>query len=102
MIAAGIQLLRPEIEVTSTNLNELERELARLDPRVVICSQGEPASKYPELTWVELPIETDPQSEVLTLKSLLAVIDESQETSRLGELARTRDDDGVRPFGRRS
>jgi hypothetical protein len=110
MIASGISLLRPEIEVTSTNLNELEREIARLDPQVVICSRGEPASKYPELTWIEGPIGTDPQSEALTLETLLAVIDESQEARAFGELPRARGGElprargahSVRPSRRRS
>jgi hypothetical protein len=101
-IAAGIRLLRPEFEVMSTNLDELEREIARLDPQVVVCSQDEPASKYPELTWVKAPIETDPHSEVLTLEKLLAIIDESQETRALGAPTRTRAADDVRPLRKRS
>ncbi len=49
VIAAGIQLLRPQVEVATTGLDELEQEVARLDPQVVVCSRDRPASVPPGL-----------------------------------------------------
>ena len=83
VIAAGVQVLRPEVEVTSTGLDELEEEVARLHPQVVVCSLDKPASLPPELTWVKVPIDAGPESKT-TLETLIEVIDESQETRALG------------------
>jgi hypothetical protein len=83
MIAAGVRVLRPQVEVTTTGLDELEGEVARLHPQVVVCSLDKPASLPPELAWVKVPIDAVPQSK-LTLETLLEVIDESQETRVLG------------------
>jgi hypothetical protein len=88
VIAAGIQVLRPQVDVTSAGLQELEAEVAHLDPQVVVCSRDKPPSVPPELAWVTIPIETVPQSNV-TLGTLLAVIDEYRETGALGEVTRT-------------
>jgi hypothetical protein len=75
VIAAGIQVLRPQLEVTSTNLAELEGEIARLDPQVVISSLDKPASLRNGVAWSKVSIDFAPQSEA-TLEALLALIDE--------------------------
>jgi hypothetical protein len=83
VIAAGIQVLRPRFEVTSTGLEELEGEMARLDPQVVVCSRDKPASLPPEVAWVKVPIDSVPNSK-LTLEALLTVIDGSKKQGHLG------------------
>ena len=39
VIGAAIRVLRPQVDVTTTGLDDLEAEVARLDPLVVMCSQ---------------------------------------------------------------
>ena len=91
VIAAGIGALRPGVEVASVGLEGLEGALARLDPRVVICSGPEPAGAGRE-AWVELPLEPirpmkvrrgggQSESSDSTLEGLLAVLDEAEQLS---------------------
>jgi hypothetical protein len=83
VIAAGIQVLRPQLEVTTTNLTDLEGEIARLDPQVVISSVDKPASVRDEVDWAKVPIDFAPQSDG-TLKALLPLIDERPESKSPG------------------
>jgi hypothetical protein len=86
VIGAGIKVLRPQVEVTTTDLDDLEGEVVRLDPQVVICSQDRPANLPPEITWAKVPIELSPQSSEVTLETLLAVIDGVEKPSLPGAL----------------
>ena len=83
VIAAGIQVLRPQLEVTSTNLVELEGEIARLDPQVVISSLDKPASAPDGVAWAKVTIDFAPKSEV-TLEALLTLIDKHPESKSPG------------------
>jgi hypothetical protein len=83
VIAAGIQVLRPQLEVTSTNLEELEGEIARLDPKVVISSLDRPANVRDGVVWSKVSIDSAPQSEV-TLEALLTLIYEHPESTPPG------------------
>jgi hypothetical protein len=56
-IAAVLRILRPEAEVESTTLEELEEELGRFDPEVVICSSHEEVESGTRLAWIELPVD---------------------------------------------
>jgi hypothetical protein len=83
VIAAGIQVMRPQHEVASSGLEDLEGEIARLDPLLVVCSQDKPASISPEVAWVKAPIEAFPHtSDLLTLDKLLTIIDDLEVTKR--------------------
>jgi hypothetical protein len=86
VIAAAIQLLRPQVEVTTTGLDQLEHEAARLDPQVVVCSIDKPASLPPRVAWIRVPFDPIPRTSEFTLAKLLAVIDRVQETSQPGQL----------------
>ena len=88
-IAAGIQLLRPHVEVATTGLDALEEEVARLDPHVVICSLPATVASYEKLAWVELSLDPARPSKVRVagsyseqsnpaLEALLRVIDEAE------------------------
>ncbi len=96
MIAAGIQVLRPQVEVTTSGLDALEEEIARLDPHLVICSLPATMGPGDRLAWVELSIDpTQPTvicvggrySEVRNpaLEVLLRVIDEVERLIAEGE-----------------
>jgi hypothetical protein len=74
VIAAAIQVLRPQVEVSTTDLDDLEAQVARLNPRVVISSQSRSPSLRPGGTWVQVPLEVGPRTEV-TMENLLEAID---------------------------
>jgi hypothetical protein len=57
LIAAGIQVLRPQVEVTTSGLDALEEEIARLDPHVVVCSLPATMGPGDRVAWVELSID---------------------------------------------
>ena len=86
-------MLRPGAEVTSARLGQLEGELARLAPQVVVCSGPGPAHRGGWLAWIDLPLapirpmkvrRVGRQSETAdpTLEGLLAVVDEAEQLSR--------------------
>jgi hypothetical protein len=89
LIAAGIRVLRPQVEVATSGLDTLEEEIARIDPHVVVCCLPATMGPGDRVAWVELSIDpTRPTvfcvggrySEVLNpaLEVLLGVIDEAE------------------------
>ena len=56
-IARAVGELRPALEVRSTALADIERELGRFDPHVVVCSR--PNGEHPggRGAWVHIPTE---------------------------------------------
>ncbi len=87
VIAAGIETLRPGTEVTAIGLDQLEGELARLEPQVVVCTR--PAGSGVRLAWVELSLDPTRPTKISlggrrsestnpALETLLAVIDEAE------------------------
>jgi hypothetical protein len=56
-IAAALRVLRLETEVKSTTLEELEGELERFDPEVVICSGHKEVEPGIRLAWIELSMD---------------------------------------------
>ncbi len=57
VIAAGIRVLRPQVEVATSALDALEEEIARLDPHVVVCSLPATMGPGDRVAWVELSID---------------------------------------------
>ncbi len=97
VIAAGLQMQRPGLEVVAAGTGALGgEEFGRLDPQVVVCHGPSPAGADGVLAWVELPLNpTRPMKVSLdgrrypvpagpTLGALLAVVDEAERLSRLG------------------
>jgi hypothetical protein len=72
-------VLRPHVEVTTTTLDDLEGEVARLKPHVVLSSGEEPVTPPHGVVWATIPIEFDPSSSKLTLATLLEIIDGTEE-----------------------
>ena len=85
VIAAAIQVLRPHVEVSTTDLDGLEAQVARLNPQVVISSQNRPPSLRPGGTWVQVPLEVGPRTQV-TMENLLEAIDGVEDPSSPGAL----------------
>jgi hypothetical protein len=99
VIAVGVHSLRPHIEVTSAELEELEEELARLDPDVVISSAGATASSGERIAWVQLSLDPARPSIVCVggryserinpgLNALLEIIDEAERHLESGSTGR--------------
>ena len=88
MLIAGLRIKRPAAEVESTPLEALEEELARFDPRVIICSGYKDVRSNGGRVWIELSLGTAQPAKVITahgggyelanptLAKLLEVIDE--------------------------
>jgi hypothetical protein len=85
VIAAAIQVLRPHLEVSTTDLDGLEAQVARLNPRVVISSQNRLPSLRPGGTWVQVPLEVGPRTQP-TMETLLEAIDGVDNPSSSGAL----------------
>ena len=84
-IATAIQLFRPQVEVSITGVDDLEAQVARLNPQVVISSQNRPPSLGPGSTWVQVPLEVGPRNQP-TMKTVLEAIDGVDNPSSPGAL----------------
>lgn len=102
VIARAIRDMRPDLEVYSGALSELEHELASIDPHVVVCSR--PNGPYPGSrgAWVEIPTEDGANDERLAqicldgerwktegppLREILEIIDQTRKRLREGRLS---------------
>jgi hypothetical protein len=85
VIAAAIQVFRPQVEVSITDLDDMETQVARLNPQVVISSQNRPPSLRPGRTWVQVPLEVGPRTQA-TMETLLEAIDGVDNPSSSGAL----------------
>jgi hypothetical protein len=99
----AIRELRPTLTLRSASLDQLEHELGRFDPHVVVCSQPNGTHSPSSGAWVHIPtgdakgdegrlaeICLDGErwrTEGPPLPELLAVIDETQERLREGHLS---------------
>ena len=103
VIASALGELRPALEVRSVSLGEqLERELVRFDPHVVVCSRPNGGHSGGRGAWVEIPTDdkaTDEErlarvcmdgerwrTDGPPLAELLEVIDRAEERLREGSL----------------
>ncbi len=101
-IARAVGELRPALDVRSVALGELERELVRFDPHVVVCSR--PNGEHPggRGAWVEIPTDDQARDDERLaqvcldgeqwrtdgppLAELIEVIDHTEERLREGSL----------------
>jgi hypothetical protein len=85
-IAAAFRLLRPNVEVFEAEEEDLDREVGRLDPDLVVCSRLTARVEKRAPNWVELYPEYGPHSVVsvrgerstiegIQLSDLLSVLD---------------------------
>ena len=103
VIARAIGELRAGLDVRSIVLEELERELVRFDPHVVVCSRANGTHPSTRGAWVHIPsddgLEDDERlariclegehwrTEGPPLSELLEVLDETHERLREGTLS---------------
>jgi hypothetical protein len=103
VIARAIRELRKGLDVRSIVLEELERELVRFDPHVVVCSRTNGTHPSTRGAWVHIPsddgLEDDERlaricldgehwrTDGPPLSELLEVLDETHERLREGTLS---------------
>ena len=90
VIAAGIRILRPQVEVATAAPAEIEGKIGRFDPQVVVCGLPGAADPGDVSAWVELPVGPRRPAKIrvgarrracidLELEGLLAIVDEAAE-----------------------
>jgi F420-dependent methylenetetrahydromethanopterin dehydrogenase len=57
VFAAGIQILRPHLEVDTSSLEALGERIERFDPHLVICSQPNTVDPGGRAAWIELSVD---------------------------------------------
>jgi len=90
VIAAGIKILRPHVEVDTSSLESLGERIERFDPHLVICSLPNTVTPGDWPAWVEISVNPLQPSTICvggrcskrathSLEQLLEVIDEVEE-----------------------
>jgi hypothetical protein len=93
VIARAIQALRPHLKVAIVEPDELQAEVARLDPTLVISSQPKPATSDGGPAWVEFRPYEEASAKVCIggrfvrlyepgLDDLISVVDEAERFGR--------------------
>jgi hypothetical protein len=96
VIAAAIRILRPCVEVATSDLDALGEELASFDPHLVICSCPKPASSGGVDAWMEISLSLAGPARISigghsseqndpNLETMLAIIDEVERLIQKGE-----------------
>ena len=88
-LVRAVRASRPDLEVELAHLRELEAELERFDPHLVVCSRSNPFEVGTRAAWVLLSDDPEEPSEVCIngqhrrlenpgLEEMLAIIDETE------------------------
>jgi hypothetical protein len=89
VIAAAVQALRPHLEVILTSPDDIDREVSRLEPQLVVCSALTATVEHEPLSWIMLYPEGKTEAVIsiagktttvgdLEFDRLLALIDETE------------------------
>ena len=57
VIAAAIRVLRPHVEVSTTDPERLEREVARLRPQLIVSCQPKATFRPPTMAWIKVALD---------------------------------------------
>jgi hypothetical protein len=57
VIASCIRLLRPHVEVSTTQPEGLERKAASFNPQLIVSSRPQTAIPSPPIAWIEIPTD---------------------------------------------
>jgi len=90
VIATGIRVLRPRTEVETAPMEELEEQIERFDPQLVVCSRPNTLASRRCAAWVELPLDPTRPTKICVagryskrsnpeVEVLIAVIDEVEQ-----------------------
>jgi hypothetical protein len=94
-LAAAFRKLRPDVEVFEVEEEDLDREVERLGPDLVVCSQLTTRIQDHAPSWVELYPDREARSEVsvggerstveeIQLSDLLSIIDRTERSPHPG------------------
>ena len=87
-IAAAFRVLRPNVEVFEAEEEDLDREVGRLGPDLVVCSRLTPRVENHAPNWIELYPDYGPRS-VVSVHGERSTIEEIQLSDLLSVLDRT-------------
>ena len=93
VIAAGISILRPHVEVETASLEALGERIEHFNPELVICGGHEATPSGGTAAWVEIPLDPLQPAKLwvgerysersnTTVEELVAVIDEVEELTQ--------------------
>ena len=96
VIAAGIHVLRPRTEVETAPMGELEEQIERFDPQLVVCSRPNSLASCRCAAWVELPLDPTRSTKICVagryskrsnpaIDVLIAVIDEVEQLLQMDD-----------------
>ncbi len=96
VMAAALQALRPRHAVLCVEPDELDGEVARLDPELVLCSRLTPVVQRYALVWVMLYPDGDTRAVIcvagqhttagdLEFDRLLAIIDQAERLTMMSQ-----------------
>ena len=94
-ISSAIQVLRPGVQVQTTDIDSLKETLAHFAPHAVICSRPEGLEPDGRVAWIELPPEPDRTAVARlgdrrfeldnpSLETVLEVVDEAERLFKNG------------------
>lgn len=89
-IAAAFRVLRPSVEVFEVEEEDLDREVGRLDPDLVVCSRLTARVENHAPNWVELYPGCGPRS-VVSVRGERSTIEEIQLSDLLSVVDKTRE-----------
>jgi len=87
-LAAAFRGLRPDIEVFEAEEEDLDREVERLDPDLVVCSRLTASVEDHAASWVELYPDHEPRS-VISVLGERSTVEEIQLSDLLSIIERT-------------
>ena len=96
VIAAAVRQLRPQHEVITVAPDDLDAEIVRLDPQLVLCSRPTPAVQTYPIAWVLLYPDGETWAAIhmdgrrttvldLEFNRLLAIVDQMEQQPQLRE-----------------
>ena len=96
VMAAAFHELRPQHDVITVAPDDLDAEVVRLDPQLVLCSRLTPTVQAHPLAWVMLYPDGETRAEIciagqfstvadLEFSSLLAIIDQTEDLAQRQE-----------------
>lgn len=94
VLVAALRAFRPQVETSTVEPDDLDAEIARLRPHLVVCSRPCGATRDGALTWVVLYPHEESRAEVFTageqatitsvgFSDLLSVIDSTELLCRM-------------------
>jgi hypothetical protein len=75
VLAYAFKTLRPEAEVRVAGQEDLDQEVRRFRPHMVVCNRATPEVKEITMSWVELYPDGEPVAMICTMGQLSTIVD---------------------------